>query len=51
MINFQGARLAQLDPDQVIKLNLEINLSSVSLELSNEDHTLIKGMSTGTPIN
>ena len=40
-------RLATFDPEQVIKLSLEVELKSVSLELTKDDHTLLRGVTSG----
>lgn len=51
VLYFSGARLHRLDPNQLIKLNVEMSLAQVSLELVKGDQTLIKGNSSSKLCN
>ena len=51
VLYFSGARLHRLDPNQLIKLKVEMSLTQVSLELVKGDQTLIKGNSSSKLCN
>ena len=41
-------RLTTFNSEQIIKLSLEVDLKSISLELTKSDHALLRGVTSGT---
>ena len=40
-------RLATFNSEQIIKFSLEVDLKSISLELTKSDHALLRGVTSG----